>query len=147
VKEYVPALMGYIERYRAKLHFQQTLTRIDGPARKAWFTEVDAEGKNSEVETEFDMIHVVPPQVAPDFVRVSPLADQAGWLDVDQATLRHKTFEGVYALGDVCNAPNAKMAESCFRPSQTGSSTAPGQAILRGCSRSGCFHRSTGWPC
>ena len=110
VKEYVPALMSYVERYHAKLHFQQTLTRIDGPSRKAWFTQVDAEGKKSEVETGFDMIHVVPPQVAPDFVRVSPLVDQAGWVDVDQATLRHKTFEGIYALGDVCNAPNAKTA-------------------------------------
>jgi sulfide:quinone oxidoreductase len=110
VKEYVPALMSYIERYHAKLQFQQTLTWIDGPARKAWFTRVDAEGKKSEVETNFDMIHVVPPQVAPDFVRVSPLADQAGWVDVDQGTLRHKTLEGVYALGDVCNAPNAKTA-------------------------------------
>jgi len=110
VKEYVPALMSYIERYHAKLQFQHTLTRIDGPARKAWFTKVDAEGKKSQVETSFDMIHVVPPQVAPDFVRVSPLADQAGWVDVDQATLRHKTFEGVYALGDVCNTPNAKTA-------------------------------------
>ena len=110
VKEYVPALMSYVERYHAKLHFQQTLTRIDGPSRKAWFTQVDTEGKKSEVETGFDMIHVVPPQVAPDFVRVSPLVDQAGWVDVDQATLRHKTFEGIYALGDVCNAPNAKTA-------------------------------------
>ena len=110
VKEYVPALMSYVERYHAKLQFRHTLTRIDGPARKAWFTKVDAEGKKSQVETSFDMIHVVPPQVAPDFVRVSPLADQAGWVDVDQATLRHKTFEGVYALGDVCNAPNAKTA-------------------------------------
>lgn len=110
VKEYVPALMSYIERYHAKLHFQHTLTRIDGPARKAWFTKVDTEGKKSEVETSFDMIHVVPPQVAPDFVRVSPLADQAGWVDVDQGTLRHKTFRGVYGLGDVCNAPNAKTA-------------------------------------
>ena len=110
VMEYVPALMSYIERYHAKLHFQQTLTRIDGHSRKAWFTQVDTEGKKSEVETGFDMIHVVPPQVAPDFVRVSPLVDQAGWVDVDQATLRHKTFEGIYALGDVCNAPNAKTA-------------------------------------
>jgi sulfide:quinone oxidoreductase len=110
VKEYVPALMNYIERYNANLLFQHTLTRIDGPARKAWFTRVDAGGEKSQVETNFDMIHVVPPQVAPDFVRVSPLADQAGWVDVDQGTLRHKTFEGVYALGDVCNAPNAKTA-------------------------------------
>jgi len=110
VKEYVPALMEYIARYNAHLHFQHRLTRIDGPGRKAWFTKTDADGSQSMVETAFDMIHVVPPQVAPDFVRVSPLADAAGWVDVDQGTLRHKTLGGVYSLGDVCNAPNAKTA-------------------------------------
>jgi sulfide:quinone oxidoreductase len=56
------------------------------------------------------MIHVVPPQTAPDFVRVSPLADAAGWVDVDQTTLRHKSFENIWSLGDVMNAPNAKTA-------------------------------------
>ena len=110
VKEYVPALMEYIKRYNAHLHFQHRLSRIDGPGRKAWFTKTDADGSQSTVETDFDMIHVVPPQVAPDFVRVSPLADVAGWVDVDQGTLRHKTLEGIYSLGDVCNAPNAKTA-------------------------------------
>jgi sulfide:quinone oxidoreductase len=110
VKDYVPALMEYIQRYDAHLHFQHRLTRIDGPARKAWFIKTDAEGTQSTIETSFDMIHVVPPQVAPDFVRVSPLADAAGWVDVDQGTLRHKTLEGIYSLGDVCNAPNAKTA-------------------------------------
>jgi sulfide:quinone oxidoreductase len=110
VKEYVPPLMKYIERYGVNLNFQQTLARIDGPARRAWFTRTDADGNKTEVETTFDMIHVVPPQVAPDFVRVSPLADAAGWIDVDQASLRHKKYEGIYGLGDACNAPNAKTA-------------------------------------
>ncbi len=62
------------------------------------------------VEVAFDMIHVCPPQTAPDFIRVSPLADAAGWVDVDQATLRHKSLPNVWALGDVMNAPNAKTA-------------------------------------
>ena len=110
VKDYVPALMQYIEKYQAKLHFQHRLVRIDGPAHKAWFARTDAEGGQSTVETDFDMIHVVPPQTAPDFIRVSPLADAAGWVDVDQGTLRHKTLEGIYSLGDACNAPNAKTA-------------------------------------
>lgn len=110
VKEYVPALMQYVEKYGIALNFQHTLSRIDGPAHKAWFTKVDSEGNKSEVETDFDMIHVVPPQTSPDFLRVSPLADAAGWLDVHQATLRHKTAAGVYGLGDACNAPNAKTA-------------------------------------
>jgi sulfide:quinone oxidoreductase len=110
VKEYVPALMKYIERYGVNLNFQQNLTRIDGPARRAWFTRTDADGTKTEVETTFDMIHVVPPQVAPDFLRVSPLADAAGWMDVDQASLRHKKYGSIYGLGDACNAPNAKTA-------------------------------------
>ncbi|NJM54969.1 MAG: TIGR01244 family phosphatase [Verrucomicrobiae bacterium] len=110
VKEYVPALMEYIKRYDAQLHFQHRLTRIDGPARKAWFTKSGADGTQSTVETGFDMIHVVPPQVAPDFVRVSPLADAAGWVDVDNETLRHTSLPSIYSLGDVCNAPNAKTA-------------------------------------
>jgi sulfide:quinone oxidoreductase len=110
VKEYVPALMKYVERYHAKLQFQHNLVRIDGPARRAWFTVTDADGKQMTSESEFDMMHVVPPQTAPDYIRVSPLADANGWLDVDQSTLRHKTLQGIYALGDVCNAPNAKTA-------------------------------------
>lgn len=110
VKEYVPALMSYIEKYRTNLHFQHRLTRVDGPARTAWFTKTNADGTTETVETGFDMIHVVPPQVAPDFVRVSDLADAAGWVDVDPATLRHRSLPNIYALGDVTNAPNAKTA-------------------------------------
>jgi sulfide:quinone oxidoreductase len=102
--------MSYIERYGAKLNFQCTLTRIDGPAKTAWFTRTDADGTRSTIEARFDMIHVVPPQQAPDFVRVSPLADATGWVEVDPGTLRHPRFPGIYSLGDACSAPNAKTA-------------------------------------
>ncbi|MEH3116284.1 MAG: TIGR01244 family sulfur transferase [Methylorubrum populi] len=110
VKEYVPPLMEYVRRYGAKLHFNHDLTRVDGPAKRAWFTCTAEDGTKSTVETAFDMIHVVPPQQAPDFVRASPLADSGGWVEVDQASLRHKRFAEVYALGDACSAPNAKTA-------------------------------------
>ncbi len=110
VKEYVPALMEYVEKYQANLHFNHRLTKIDGPAKKAWFTITDADGNTSEMETSFDMIHVVPPQQAPDFIRASKLVDAAGWVDVNQDTLQHKTYKNIYALGDVTNCPNAKTA-------------------------------------
>ena len=110
VPAYIPALMKYVECYAAQLNMQHTLTRIDGPARTAWFNRVGADGSVSEVETTFDMIHVVPPQTAPDFIRASPLADAAGWLDVDPASLRHKTLPDIYGVGDVMNTPNAKTA-------------------------------------
>jgi len=119
VKEYVPALMEYIARYDAHLEFMHNLKRIDGPAKKAWFTKTGADGKTEEVETEFEMIHVVPPQTAPDFIRVSPLADAAGWVDVDQNTLRHKSFDNIWSLGDVMNAPNAKTAAAARKQAPT----------------------------
>jgi sulfide:quinone oxidoreductase len=102
--------MEYVERYGIDLMFQHDLVAIDGPARKAWFKRAGGDGQATTVERSFDMIHVFPPQTAPDFIRVSPLADAAGWVDVDQNTLRHKRFDNVYSLGDVMNAPNAKTA-------------------------------------
>ncbi|MBF9055251.1 TIGR01244 family phosphatase [Rhodobacterales bacterium HKCCA1065] len=110
VKEYVPALEGYVQKYGVNLNFFHNLKAIDGDAKKAWFTLAKPDTTPTEVEVEFDMIHVVPPQIAPDFIRVSPLADAAGWVDVDQATLRHKTHDNIWSLGDVMNAPNAKTA-------------------------------------
>tara|TARA_R110000772_G_scaffold129051_4_gene237088 strand:- start:118471 stop:120144 length:1674 start_codon:yes stop_codon:yes gene_type:complete len=110
VADYVPALMEYVKRYDARLNFSHRLVRIDGEARRAVFAATDSDGVTREVERDFDMIHVVPPQTAPDFIRASALADEAGWVDVDQTTLRHKRFENIWALGDVMNAPNAKTA-------------------------------------
>ncbi len=110
VADFVPPLMKYVERYGAKLNFNSQLTAIDGPARKAWFDVKKADGTIEQVERSFDMIHVVPPQSAPDFIRQSPLADAAGWVDVDHETLRHKRYGNVFGLGDGCSAPNAKTA-------------------------------------
>ena len=110
VKDYVPALQSYMDRYGANLDFFHNLVAIDGAARKATFEVRKPDTEPERVTMEFDMIHVCPPQCAPDFIRVSPLADAAGWVDVDQATLRHKTYDNIWSLGDVMNAPNAKTA-------------------------------------
>jgi sulfide:quinone oxidoreductase len=110
VADYVPALMEYVKKYHIGLNFGETLVAVDGPAHKATFSKTLADGSKEKVVRDFDMIHVVPPQKAPDFVRVSPLADAAGWVDVDPASLRHKTYANVFALGDVANTTNAKTA-------------------------------------
>lgn len=57
-----------------------------------------------------DMIHVVAPQTASDFVRASPLAAESGWVAIDQSTLRHVKYENIYSLGDAISATNAKTA-------------------------------------
>ncbi|MEP6721776.1 MAG: TIGR01244 family sulfur transferase [Variovorax sp.] len=110
VSEYVPALMEYVKAYGIGLNFGQTLVSVDGPSRRATFSQANADGTKQSITREFDMIHVAPPQKAPDFVRVSPLADAAGWIDIDPGNLRHKSFANIFALGDAGNTSNAKTA-------------------------------------
>jgi sulfide:quinone oxidoreductase len=107
VAAYVPALMEYVDRYNAHLTFESKLVAINGPAKIATFEQ---KRRNSvvRVEEKFDMIHVVPPQVAPDFVRSSPLAAANGFIEVNEATLQHVRYANVFALGDACSTSNAK---------------------------------------
>jgi sulfide:quinone oxidoreductase len=110
IKDYVPALESYVKKYRASLNFFHNLIAVDGPGKTATFRISEPEKDPRDVQVEFDMMHVCPPQKAPDFIRVSPLADAAGWIDVDPNTLRHKVYDNIWSLGDVMNAPNAKTA-------------------------------------
>lgn len=105
VKDYVPALMDYVERYGINLNFESTLVAVDGPARRATFRE-----KAGEVTRDFDMIHVTPPQKAPRVIADSPLSDKAGYVEIDQVTMQHVRYPNVFGLGDGGSTPNAKTA-------------------------------------
>jgi len=108
IEHYVPPLMEYVKKYGAVLNFSHDLVAVEGRANKAWFDVSEAGQEIRHQEMEFDILHVCPPQSAPDFIRDSSLADEAGWVDVAHDTLRHKRYENVFSLGDVCSAPNAK---------------------------------------
>jgi sulfide:quinone oxidoreductase len=110
VAAFVPPLMEYVKRYKADLVLNSTLVKVDGEHKIAYFDIKNGEGKVERVEKPFDMLHVAPPQVAPDFLRHSPLADGAGWCEVNQKTLQHPRYPNVFSLGDVCSSPNAKTA-------------------------------------
>ncbi len=110
VPTFVPPLMKYIEQYDAQLAFNSNLVKVDGPAKIAWFEVKDADGNVSRVAKTFDLLHVVPPQVAPDFIAQSPLADAGGWCEVDPHSLQHPRYPDVFALGDICGTSNAKTA-------------------------------------
>lgn len=110
VAAYVPALMDYVKSYQADLRFNQNLIAIDGDKKEATFA-VKGQGETVTHETRgFDFIHVCPPQVGHDFAAQSPLANAAGWIDVDQHSLRSTKFDNVLALGDATSTPNAKTA-------------------------------------
>ncbi|MBY4893016.1 NAD(P)/FAD-dependent oxidoreductase [Rhodobacteraceae bacterium N5(2021)] len=90
----------------------RTLTAIDAGAKRATFA---VDGGTEEVD--FDYIHVIPPQRAPEFVRQSGLSwadrwtDQ-GWVECDMQTLRHLRYPEIFALGDVAGVPKGKTAAS-----------------------------------
>ena len=105
VADYVPALMEYVEKYGIHLELGSNLIAVDGPGQQATFATADG-----EVTVGFDMLHVVPPQVAPQFLADSPLAAPSGFTDVDQHTMQHVRYPNVFGLGDGGSTPNAKTA-------------------------------------
>ena len=108
VEKYENTLKQVIARYGIKTQFFVKLTEIDGPAKIAKFVGIGESNKDQVYEVAFDMIHVTPPQSAPDFVKNSPLANAAGWLDVDKHTLQHNTYKNIFGCGDVANLPASR---------------------------------------
>lgn len=108
VEAYVPVLNSYMKKYGVGLKYMHNLVKVDGENKTAWFNTPDADGNPQVVESKFDMLHVCPPQCSPDFIKSSELSDDAGWLDVDSATLQHKQHANIWGAGDVMNTANAK---------------------------------------
>lgn len=107
---FAKALMKVVASYGIKTHFGHNLVAIDGESKTATFETTDSAGNKQQVTQPFDMIHVTPPQSAPDFIKQSPLANAAGWIDVNERTLQHNKYSNIFGLGDATSTPNAKTA-------------------------------------
>lgn len=107
---FAKALSKVVANYGIKTNFSSNLIAVDGEAKTATFEVTDSEGKKTTVSKSFDMIHVTPPQSAPDFIKQSPLANAAGWVDVHEKTLQHNKYPNIFGLGDATSTPNAKTA-------------------------------------
>ncbi|KAK1253980.1 hypothetical protein MKX08_007975 [Trichoderma sp. CBMAI-0020] len=111
----MPVMFG-VAKYNATLEqlrkergveglFQHDLVSIDGD--KATFALPD--GKAS-VTKRFDLLHVVPKMGPHAFVKGSALANEAGYVDVDDGTTRHKKYPNVWSAGDASSLPTSKTA-------------------------------------
>lgn len=103
-------LVKVAARHKIGVNYQHNLVAVDGPAKIATFERVSDANKGERVNVPFDMLHVTPPQSPHDEVKTSPLANAAGWVEVDQNTMQHVKFANVFSLGDVCSTPNSKTA-------------------------------------
>jgi len=110
VEVFRKALEKVQARYGAKWSHYTNLVEIRGDKNEAVFDPIDKEtGEVTGQRVEhYNMIHVVPPQSAPDFIKQSDVANADGWVDVDKHTLQHNRFKNVFSLGDAAGTPNAK---------------------------------------
>lgn len=108
VPQYEKTLLEVCKRGNIKLNFMERLDEIDGPNKRAKFVGFGENNKEVETWVEFDIIHVTPPQSAPDFIKNSPLANAGGWVDVDKNTLQHVKYANIFSLGDASGLPTSK---------------------------------------
>ncbi|WP_406432107.1 NAD(P)/FAD-dependent oxidoreductase [Streptomyces sp. NBC_00631] len=108
----VPVFAAELERvaagYGIEVRRNSELVEVDPDGRDA--VVVDHESKTKD-RIRFDMMHVVPPQSAPDWLKATSLADPAdpaGYVEVDKHTLRHVRHPDIFALGDAGSSPNSK---------------------------------------
>lgn len=108
--DFIPHLERVAANYGVDLHLSHNLVSVDGDKRIARFDITRADGSVEKLEKPFDILHVTPPQRAPDFVRSSKLANADGWLSVDQNQLNNLDFPEIFALGDASSLPTSKTA-------------------------------------
>jgi len=114
VPEYSNLLDNVVQERNIQVKFRHNLKAIKAETKTAIFDILDNNcNVIDQVSYSYDMIHVAPPQSAPDFIKHSPLAvpnNLYGWVDVNADTLQHKRYPNIFSLGDVSSLPTSKTS-------------------------------------
>ena len=108
----IPAIADSLDKviadYGIHLHTSSEVTSVDAGARKVAVQSVGEGG--SDLMLPYDVLHVVPQQSAPDWIKSSPLStgDAVGYVDIDKHTMQHVRYPNVFSLGDAGSSPNSK---------------------------------------
>ena len=109
IPTYAAPLREVVKRKGIDARYNHVLTAVRAHRKEAVFKVTEGESSREEV-IPYDLLHVTPPMAAPDAVAQSPLANGAGFVEVDQFSLQHVRFANVFSLGDVSGMPNSKTA-------------------------------------
>ena len=95
-----------IADYGIHLHTNSEATSVDAQGRKVAVSSVGGTG----ITLAYDVLHVVPHQSAPDWIKSSPLStgDANGYVDIDKHTMQHVRYPNIFSLGDAGSSPNSK---------------------------------------
>ncbi|WP_370329208.1 FAD-dependent oxidoreductase [Mycolicibacterium hippocampi] len=94
--------------YGITVHTNAEVTSIDAAAGKVGVTGIGEGG--SDIMLSYDMLHAVPRQSAPDWIKASTLStgDAGGYVEIDKHTMQHVRYPNVFSLGDAGSSPNSK---------------------------------------
>lgn len=92
--------------------YDHVVQAIDPGAKKVTFATPDG-----DYERDYDYVHIIPPQRAPNVVRNAGLSwankwEDQGWVECHKETLRHLRYDNIFAVGDVAGVPKGKTAAS-----------------------------------
>jgi sulfide:quinone oxidoreductase len=108
VKVFADELERVVARYGIEVRKNSEVTAIDPDGRSVTITDNTAQ---TTEELAYDLLHVVPRQSAPDWIKASPISDPdnpGGYVQIDKNTMRHTRFDNIFSLGDVGSSPNSK---------------------------------------
>jgi sulfide:quinone oxidoreductase len=108
----IPAIADNLDKviadYGIHLHTGSEVKSVDAAAQKVAVAGVGEGG--TDMTLPYDVLHVVPHQSAPDWIKTSPLStgDANGYVDIDKHTMQHVRYPNVFSLGDAGSSPNSK---------------------------------------
>lgn len=91
-------LQRKLDEYGIEVRYSRELRSVDATARTLTIGHGDA-----EETVDYDVLHAVPPQRAPEWIAGSGLAasdDPHGFVDVDPETFQHSRHPEIWAVGD-----------------------------------------------
>ena len=97
-----------IAEYGIEVRYSSELVEVDAEKKTVVIGRTDTAATD---ELSYDVLHVEPPQSAPDWLKATTLAaegDAGGFVEVDPETLQHVRFANVWALGDAAATTNDK---------------------------------------
>ena len=105
VPKYKRALERLIDQRNINTMFRSNLVAVNADKKTATFENMDTK---EQTTLDYDLLHVVPPQSSPDFIKNSPLSNDVGWVEVDKFTTQHVRYDNVFSIGDCSSLPNSK---------------------------------------
>jgi len=120
VAAYRAALEKVVARYGIEPRFERNLIEVIPDRKEAVFALLGSpDGARETIR--YDILHAVPPQSAPDFIKRSPIAHadgpNKGWAKADKFTLQNPDYPNVFAVGDASELPTSRTGAAIRKQS------------------------------